>query len=218
MSASARLPLPPGIPGTGIRLEQQIVAAVEAATQAHERKEALWELVLFYHEHAKRNDLATAVLRLMIEEFDDPENTAVAYYVFGRMAQAEENWAVALKHYENGLAQLPRQPLTLYFLRNNAGYCLNAAGRFVEGERYCRWAVEVSSGRPDAFNNLAISLYAQGDFQGAAWCWVEALKVDPNYAQARTLLSELLLKHPAMKEQCTWIQQELLAQNSPKLN
>jgi hypothetical protein len=65
---------------------------------------------------------------------------------------------------------------------------------------------------------LGISLYGQGDFKGAAWCWVEALKVDPNYAQAQTLLSELLLKHPAIKEQCMWIQLELLAQNSPKLN
>jgi tetratricopeptide (TPR) repeat protein len=218
MSASAKLPLPPGIPATRTRVEQEILKAIAAATKAQERKEALWSLVIFYHEQAKRNDLATAVLQLMIQEFDDAENTAVVYYVLGRVAQAEEKWAVALEYYQKGLLQLPKQSETLYFLRNNAGYCLNALGRYAEGEKYCRWAVEINSNRPNAFKNLGISLYGRGDLKGAAWCWVEALNVDPDHAQARKLLNELLIKHPTIRAQCNWIQQQLHFKGIPKLN
>ena len=62
---------------------------------------------------------------------------------------------------------------------------------------------------PEAFKDIGISLYAQGDFKGAIWCWVEALKLDPTYTQARRLLDEVLLKHPTLKEQFTWIEHEL---------
>jgi tetratricopeptide (TPR) repeat protein len=213
MSGSARLPLPPGIPATGTHVEQEMILAIDSATDTHQRKEALWQLILFYHEQAKRNDLATALLRLMITEFDDPENTAISYYVLGRIAEAEEKWHVALERYEKGLLQLPKQPHTAYFLRNSAGYCLNKLGRYAEGERYCRWAVEIRSDHPDAFKDLGISLYAQGDFKGAIWCWVEALKLDPTYAQARRLLDEVFLKHPTLKEQFTWIEHELHQKN-----
>ena len=72
MSSSIRAPLPPGIPATRTRVEQEILKAIDAASEAQERKRALWRLALFYHEQAKRSDLAGAVLQLMIQEFDDP--------------------------------------------------------------------------------------------------------------------------------------------------
>ena len=72
MSSSIRAPLPPGIPATRTRVEQEILKAIDAAGEAHGRKRALWRLALFYHEQAKRSDLAGAVLQLMIQEFDDP--------------------------------------------------------------------------------------------------------------------------------------------------
>ena len=213
MASSIRLPLPHGIPATRTRVEQEILKAIDSANDAHERKEGLWRLALFYHEQAKRSDLAAAVLQLMIEEFDDPENTAVVYYALGRIAQADEKWAVALEQYEKGLLELPKQRDTLYFLRNNAGFCLNALGRFSEGESYCRWSLEINSSRPNAFKNLGISLYGQGDLRGAAWCWLEALSVDPDYPQARKLLDELLSKHPAIRPLCASIQLELYSRN-----
>jgi tetratricopeptide (TPR) repeat protein len=213
MASSIRLPLPHGIPATRTRVEQEILKAIDSANDAHERKEGLWRLALFYHEQAKRSDLAAAVLQLMIEEFDDPENTAVVYYALGRIAQADEKWAVALEQYEKGLLEVPKQRDTLYFLRNNAGFCLNALGRFSEGESYCRWSLEINSSRPNAFKNLGISLYGQGDLRGAAWCWLEALSVDPDYPQARKLLDELLSKHPTIRPLCASIQLELYSRN-----
>jgi hypothetical protein len=58
MSSSIRLPLPPGIPATRTHVEQEILKAVDTASEAQERKQALWRLALFYHEQVKRDDLA----------------------------------------------------------------------------------------------------------------------------------------------------------------
>jgi Tfp pilus assembly protein PilF len=143
------------------------------------------------------------------ESSDDTESTAIIYFVLGRIAQADEKWTLALEHYENGLCLMPKQRETAYFLRNNAGYCLNAQRLYSAGERYCRWAIEIDYKRPDAFKNLGISLYGQGDLKGAAWLWVQAIKVDPSNPEARNLLKRLLTNHPALKSECAWIQQEL---------
>jgi hypothetical protein len=84
---------------------------------------------------------------------------------------------------------------------------LNAQGLDSAGERYCRQAIEIDCGRQNAFRNL--SLYGQGDLKGAAWRWVEGIKVDPSNGEAQKLLDQLLTKHPALKTECAWIQREL---------
>ncbi len=71
MSASARLPLPSGIPATDTETEQEILRAIEAASGRLEEWESLWRLVLFYlfyQKQVKRSDLAVALLELMIQE------------------------------------------------------------------------------------------------------------------------------------------------------
>jgi tetratricopeptide (TPR) repeat protein len=210
MSASARLPLPSGIPATDTETEQEILRAIEAASGRQEQWESLWRLVLFYQKEVKRSDLAVALLELMIQESStDPESTALIYFVLGQIAQADEKWALASEHYENGLSLLPKERDTAYFLRNNLGYCLNAQGLYSAGERYCRQAIEIDCERQNAFKNLGVSLYGQGDLKGAAWCWIEGIKVDPSNGEARNLLDQLLTKHPALKTECAWIQQEL---------
>ena len=210
MSASARLPLPSGIPATDTETEQEILRAIEAASERLEQLESLWRLVLFYQKQVKRSDLAVALLELMIQEFSPgKESRALIYFVLGQIAQADEKWALASEHYENGLCLLPKERDTAYFLRNNLGYCLNAQGLYSAGERYCRQAIEIDCEQQNAFKNLGVSLYGQGDLKGAAWCWVEGIKVDPSNPEARNLLKRLLTNHPAFKSECAWIQQEL---------
>jgi len=68
MSATARVPLPSGIPATDTETEQEILRAIEAASGRQEQWESLWRLVLFYQKQMKRSDLAVALLELMIQE------------------------------------------------------------------------------------------------------------------------------------------------------
>src|SRR5207244_2418237 len=85
MSSSIRAPLPPGIPATRTHVEQEILKAIDAASEAQKRKRALWRLALFYHEQPKRSDLAGQVLQLLLKEFDDPKMTVFVYYALGRL-------------------------------------------------------------------------------------------------------------------------------------
>jgi hypothetical protein len=113
MSSSIRAPLPPGIPATRTHVEQEILKAIDAASETQDRKVALWRLALFYHEQAKRSDLAGAVLQLMIQEFDDP---------------LENPYSGSQVHIDRGVRSWPSA--------RQAG----AAGKEVrEGERECQW-------------------------------------------------------------------------------
>jgi len=209
MSASPTMTLPPGIPATNTETEQEILGAVEEAVGGQERAEALWQLVFFYQEQANRSDLAVPLLELIIRESDDPENTAIAYYTLGHIEQTSEKWAEALLHYEKGLSLSPRHLATTYFLYNDAGCCLNSLGLYESAKRYCRRAIEVNAKAPNAFKNLGVSLYGQGDLKGAAWCWEKAIKVNPSDPRAAELLDQLLAKHPALKSECPWIHRAL---------
>src|SRR5207237_8305195 len=118
MSASARLPLPTGRPATDTETQQEILRAIEAASERLEQLESLWRLVLFYQKQVKRSDLAVALLELMIQEFSPgKESRALIYFVLGQIAQADEKWALASKDYENGLCMMPREPEPAYLLR-----------------------------------------------------------------------------------------------------
>ncbi|HEU4341368.1 MAG TPA: hypothetical protein VFU31_07340 [Candidatus Binatia bacterium] len=209
MSASLRLLLPPGIPATETETERNLLSDLEATSGGEERAQALWHLVLFYQNDAKRSDLATALLHQMIHESHDHERKATAYLALGQIAQLNENWNTALAHYAKGLSFSPTEHDTSYLLRNNAGYCLNALGLYAAGEKYCRRAIEIDAKRHNAYKNLGVSLYGQGDHRSAAWCWVEAIKVNPADPDAAVLLRELLSKHPSLNSDYPWIQQAL---------
>ncbi|MPZ76613.1 MAG: hypothetical protein GEU77_08810 [Deltaproteobacteria bacterium] len=217
MTASTTLPLPLGIPATHSDTERRIIKALEGTTAGELRAQALWDLAVFYHKEAGRSDLAILLLELIIKESDDRERSALAYLILGHIAQARNEWATALELYEHGLFLTPKRTETVYFLCNNAGYCLNALYMYDKGESYCRRAIQIDSSEPYAFTNLGISLYAQNDFKGAAWCWVEAIKAKPSQPSAAELLKQLLMKYPELKQQCPWIQELVVTRTAPKV-
>jgi tetratricopeptide (TPR) repeat protein len=135
---------------------------------------------------------------------------AIAYLAHGEVAEAKEQWELALEHYAMGLSLSPKEPYTAYFLFNNAGRCLNVLGFHSDAESYCRHAIEIDSKRHDGYRNLGIALQAQNNSRGAAWAWVEAIKATPSDPRAAELLKHLLTERPTLLLQCPWIEQELL--------
>ena len=91
---------------------------------------------------------------------------ASAHLARGKIAEADEEWGLALEHYGIGLSLLPKDTPTVYFLFNNAAHCLNALELYSEGESYCRRAIEIDPMRPEAYRNLAVSLHGQGNLRG----------------------------------------------------
>ena len=202
MSASTILPLPSGLPVTNTRTEQDLLRSLEEQDDRQTREENLWKLAIYYQQELQRDDLAVRLLEIVIQESEDAERKTLAYLTLGQFAQATDSWVLACEHYERALSFRPTDSRVLYFLYNNTGYCLNARDLHVEGESYCRRALEIDSTEPYAFKNLGISLYGQGDFTGACWCWTEAINADPSNPHAPKLLNLLLNAHPELKAQC----------------
>jgi tetratricopeptide (TPR) repeat protein len=202
MSASTNLPLPSGLPVTTTRIEQDLLRSLEGLHDRDVQEENLWKLAIYYQQELQRDDLAVRLLEIVIEESEDPERKALAYLTLGQFAQARDKWVIACEHYQRALSFKPTDSSVLYYLYNNTGYCLNARDLHVEAEGYCRRALEIDSTAAYAFKNLGISLYGQGDFTGAAWCWTEAINADPSNPHAPQLLNLLLNKHPELKAQC----------------
>ena len=134
---------------------------------------------------------------------------ASAHLARGEVAEADEEWGLALEHYGIGLSLLPKETPTLYFLFNNAAHCLNALELYSEGESYCRRAIEIDPTRPEAYKNLAAARRAQGNFRGSALCLVEAIKIDPSDERAVRLLNQLLMDYPTLSLQYPQIAREL---------
>ena len=134
---------------------------------------------------------------------------ASAHLARGEIAEADEEWGLALEHYGIGLSLLPEDIRTVYFLFNNAAHCLNALELYSEGESYCRRAIEIDSMRPGAYRNLAVSLRGQGNLRGSALCLVKAIKISPSDERAVQFLKQLLTDHPTLSLQCSQIAREL---------
>jgi tetratricopeptide (TPR) repeat protein len=209
MGAAQTLELPPGIPATNSQTESKLLRALQQCSDAEKRIDLLWTLSQFYFYQAKRNDLATALLNSVSNKHSGNEQRAVFHLALGQIAQSEKQWDVALEHYAIGLSRSPRQPRTLYLLYNNSGYCQNMMGFHAEAKEYCRLAIAVDSNQHDAYKNLAWALKHQGDFKGAAWSLIEAMKLKPSNRDIARLLKELLTDHPELSLQCPWIMQEL---------
>jgi len=140
---------------------------------------------------------------------DDAEEQASYYFNLGGRAEQEGRYEAAIEHYRKGLTFRPTEKFAAYFLHNNLAYCLNLRGEHVEAERLCRLAIEIDSGRANAFKNLGISLAGQNDLLGAAWAWIEATRVDARDPRAFHLLEKLLADHPELVSQFPGILNEL---------
>ncbi|HEU4343947.1 MAG TPA: hypothetical protein VFU31_20525, partial [Candidatus Binatia bacterium] len=115
VSASTKLPLPPGIPATNSDTEKYLLRQISEYA-GEERAEALWRLAGFYLQETARRDLAIELLNLIIEQSVSRERTAVCCAALGQMAEDIENWELAIAHYRTGLAIGPSDVTTVYFL------------------------------------------------------------------------------------------------------
>jgi len=79
-----------------------------------------------------------------------------------------------------------------YFVHNNLGVSLEAAGRREEAAHHYAEAVRINPGWPEAQNNFGIANAWRGDYAAAAGHFREALRVRPNFAKAENNLATAL--------------------------
>lgn len=162
--------------------------------------QALWELAQFYKTE-KRFDEATACLGNLLHLVPDLESRAACFMALGQIREQQGDFLDAVSFYKQALACEPANEFTWYFIHNNLGFCLAALGDMTEAERYCRLAIRISPGRPNAHKNLGIALRTQGHLEEAAQAFITSTRADASDGRASILLDKLLEEHPELNEQ-----------------
>jgi tetratricopeptide (TPR) repeat protein len=169
-----------------------------------------WMLfVVGFYRGINKIESATQLLEGYIQLNKNPEQSAHCHLALGQIATDEKRLDRALEHFTAALELAPKKRKVGYVLHNNIGYCLNNLGRFNEGEKHCRTAIEMDWVRASGYRNLGVSLQGQGDLIGATWALAEAIKVDVTDNRARLLLDKLIADHPKIAIQCPWATEPL---------
>jgi len=169
-----------------------------------------WMLfVVGFYRGINKIEAATELLQGFITASKNPEQSAHCHLALGQIATDEQRFDTALKHFTSALELAPKKRKVLYVLHNNIGYCFNKLGRFAEGEKHCRTAIDIDWTRASGYRNLGLTLHGQGNIIGAAWALSEAVKTDAADNRARLLLEKLIASNPSIGIQCPWIVQIL---------
>jgi tetratricopeptide (TPR) repeat protein len=159
---------------------------------------SLWALAQFY-KSTGRHEKALDHLHKLLVCLPDPEAKAQCVLALGQTMEGAGDYKAAVLYYKAALALEPAETLTWYFIHNNLGFSLNVLGKFQEGERYCRKALEINPDRPNAHKNLGLALQGQGRHHEAARSFVAATKVNASDPRAFGLLIQLLKAHPELE-------------------
>jgi tetratricopeptide (TPR) repeat protein len=167
-----------------------------------------WMLfVVGFYRGVNKTDAAMELLEGFIKATKDLEQSAHCHLALGQIATDEQRLDAALEHFSAALHAGPQKQKVTYVLHNNIAYCLNQLGRFIDGERHCRLAIETDWNRASAYRNLGLSMQGQGKTVEAAWALVEAMKSDSTDNRARGILQKLIAQNPNMVVQYPWITQ-----------
>lgn len=158
---------------------------------------ALWQLAQFY-KLTKQHDKALARLRQLMFHLPDLEDKADCIFTMGQAMEQVGDYMAAIRYYKEAFALEPAGTFTWYFIHNNLGFCLNALGRFSEGEEYCRRAIAIDPQRPNGYKNLGIALGGLCQHREAAQAFISATQVNAADPRAFHLLEELLKLHPEL--------------------
>jgi tetratricopeptide (TPR) repeat protein len=167
--------------------------------------------VVGFYRGVQKVEAATELLRRFIETAGSNEQKAHCHLTLGQIVTDEQRFEAALEHFKTALGLDPKKKKIVYVLHNNTGYCLNTLGRYVEGERHCRIAIETNWTRASGYRNLGVSLKGQGKIIEAVWALVEAAKLDASDDRARLLLRALIAENPEVAVRCPWIVEGLTA-------
>jgi len=188
-------PPPDGIPVTAEQLEQLWLQ--QLATHQRPDDEVLWDLAWLYSQTGRLSE-ALARVKQLAASTPSAEKKAACYLGMGQLMEQRRNYQAAITCYSEALALEPVDSRTWYFIHNNLGYCLNHFGRHAEAEPYCRRAIVIDPARYNAYKNLGIALAGQGDYAGAARCYIHAVQRDAADARALKHLEALAKAQPTV--------------------
>jgi tetratricopeptide (TPR) repeat protein len=175
------------------RMERELKEQLDQADK--NPRDALWQLARLYNA-TKRHDQALECLRRILASESDLEVKAGCVLALGQTMEQCNNFPAAISFYREALTMEPMADRTWYLIHNNLGYCHNQIGRFDEGEKFCRLAIQINPCRPNGYKNLGIALVAQGNYREAANSYITGTLTYPGDMRSFKLLQELVKEHP----------------------
>ncbi|MEY2539680.1 MAG: hypothetical protein QOG67_3420 [Verrucomicrobiota bacterium] len=160
-------------------------------------RDVLWQLARLYNA-TKRHDQALQCLRRILASESDLERKAGCVLALGQTMEECNDFPSAIRFYREAMVMEPACNDTWYFIHNNLGYSYNQVGRFDEGEKCCRFAIQINPSRPNGHKNLGIALAAQGKYREAAMSYITGTFNHAGDARSFKLLQELLKEHPEL--------------------
>jgi Flp pilus assembly protein TadD len=177
---------------------------------ANEEEYFRWMLfTVGYYRGIQKVEAAKDLLRRFLAMTSKPDYHVQCQLALGQIATDEQDLERAISHFAAALQLRPESKKIEYILHNNLGYCFNMTGRYDDGERHCRIALDLNWTRPSAYRNLGISFHGQGKLTSAAWALLEAVKMDASDDRARTLLKKLASDNPSLAIHCPWLMEGL---------
>jgi tetratricopeptide (TPR) repeat protein len=190
-------------------VDRVLSALTQRTENGAEILQALWGLAGECAERGYPN-AALGYYEKIIILVDTPGEKAGVLLEMGQMCERAGDHRAALEAYTKAV-DLPQEPgLVSYFIRNNAGYCLNQEGRYREAEVYCQAAITIDPRRHNAHKNLGIALQAQGRYSEAAKSLMVAIMACQEDGRALAHLEALLAAHPEILEEEPGFLQQLV--------
>ena len=200
---SFRFSLPPSADGmtpvTAEELERHLRGRIAGCLQgSREHRDATWQLVRFLGMTGRSGEGLRELENLLATALDLAEKAEIVL-ASGQLMENLGDFASAIEAYRRGIALEPVQASAWYLLHNNLGYCLNQLGRYDEGERWCRAAIQIEPARHNAYKNLGVACDGQGRHGEAIHCFIAATKADAADPRALRLLEDLIDRHPDVR-------------------
>jgi len=108
------------------------------------------------------------------------------------------DFKAAVAYYKEALALEPVRTPTWYFINNNLGFSLNQLGEFTEA-RDLPQGDRNRSQSSRCIQNLGLALSGQGDYRGAANCFVTATQVNAGDPRSLRHSRVLVKEHPELE-------------------
>jgi tetratricopeptide (TPR) repeat protein len=134
-----------------------------------------------------------AAIALFREASDsDPQDAQIAYRLALALDKAGDTEAE-----RTTLERTLRIDPTLALAQNQLGYVLSRSGDIPDAEEHFHLAVQSAPAYAEAWVNYAAALAMQSHFEDASKALAQALRLEPENAQARGLKKDLAATHPA---------------------
>lgn len=167
-------------------------------------KDEIGECLMYLGERCldhERFDPAQIFFEKTVDLVSSNDQKAKSLFLMGMTNECKKDFESAIRWYRKALSLDSHfDQMTLHFLHNNLGKCLNQVKRYGEALTYCQSAIEIRRDNSDAQMTLGIALEGLGQYAEAANSYMTSLNICPSNSEAFRCLQNIIAEYPEVLE------------------